>query len=110
MADEAPAAPAAEPTAPVKVPATVQVTSTIPGFKFGATHLAGLAGVAYGGNELTQPLIHWAVTGGAPDQAAQSALATIASLLIGGAVIWFTRGRAGVAAVLNGDAGDKSDA
>lgn len=103
MADETPAAPAPEPTAPVKVPATVQVTSAIPGFKFGATHLAGLAGIAYGGNELTQPLIHWAVTGGAPDQAAQSALATIASLLVGGAVIWLARGRAGVAAVLNGD-------
>jgi uncharacterized membrane protein required for colicin V production len=100
MADETPAvAPAA---APVAVP-VVQASATIPGFRFGSAHLAGLAGAGYAGNELVQPLVHWAVTGGIPDAKAESSLATIVSLLAAGIVIFFTRGRAGVAAALNGD-------
>src|SRR5258706_5793834 len=102
MTDETPAAPT---VVNVAVPAvqTAGTPAAIPGFRFGAQHLAGLAGAAYGGNELVQPLVHWAVTGGAPDQAAQSSLSTIASLLVGAAVVYFTRGRAAVAAALNGD-------
>lgn len=100
MADETPAA--APVAAPVVMP-VIQAPATIPGFRFGSAHLAGLAGAGYAGNELVRPLVHWAVTGGAPDATAESSLATIISLLVAGIVIFFTRGRAGVAAVLNGD-------
>ena len=107
MADEIPAAPVA--AAPAVAPAVQPADApAIPGFRFGATHLASLMGAGYAGNELTKPLIHWAVTGGAPDADAQSAMATIASLIVAGVVIWFTRGRAGIAAILTGDSSNAS--
>jgi len=92
MSDETPAAAAAP--APVVAPAP---------FRFTSLHLAGIGAASYFGNEQLRPLIDWAIHGGQPTDAAESSLATLGSAAVALLVIYFTRGRAGVAAVLNGD-------
>lgn len=76
MSDESPAvapAPAAAPS----------------GFNLTTSHVmtgGALSGLGVGGYELFSPLVHWAVTGGAPDADAQKSLSLIATLAAGALV------------------------
>jgi hypothetical protein len=105
MSDETPAAAAAP--APVVAPA-----SPAPFFGIGVQHLLGAGAALGGGGALTyltgeiQPVIHWLVTGGAPDAPAEHSLATLAALAViaaAGLIANYTRARPVPAASKTGD-------
>ena len=112
MADEIPAAPvaAAPADAPAVQPAPAQAPAST-GFTLGSSHLlggVGVAGITWASANLVQPLVHWAVTGGAPSLTTEQA----ASVLITGAaalaLVRLIRGRGAVRALFNGATNAKS--
>lgn len=108
MTDETLAAPAAAPVA-----ALAAAPTRLSLFGIDVKHVLGgtaIAGSAYGLSELAglyQPIIHWAVTGGAPTSDCEHALSVLGALVtlgIGGLVATLTtRGRAAPAAPQTGD-------
>jgi hypothetical protein len=114
MSDESPAVAPAAIAAPALGDLAASIVADKPASLFGmqVSHWLG-AGVALGGTGalgyLTgeiQPVVHWAVAGGAPDASAEKSIATLAALAVlavAALVTNYTRRRAVPAAPQNGD-------